>query len=381
MKEAFWGVLIVMLGLLGIVILQVFQNITITNDQTYYLLKEATEASMLDSIDLAYYRTKGKIKIVKDKFVENLARRFAESANINDNYDIVVHDIIEEPPKISLSIGAYVFSLKGDTFNIGQSISSIIESKYNNKTIGEDPVTPPECKPGDPGCGETPPEPPEDPDDDKCPVCEAGDPNCSPALECIPGDLRFKNWGDVTVTNATCPEDTLTNKSRAANYQTCECGKWKDASDSVPSVITKTSTNYTYTWHFLKTSAIRTLDFTSTKKGSYSSCIPITGVSCPDTYVGIGKSTTITPTYMPSNTSQRTLTWSINNSSIATIQYPTGTIGPTGKSIATVIGKKEGTAIVTVKTIKGHTDTCKVNVIDPDSLKCANVEMDTESSA
>ena len=43
MKEAFWGVLIVLLGLFGIVVVNIFQNVTVDNDRVYYLIKESTE--------------------------------------------------------------------------------------------------------------------------------------------------------------------------------------------------------------------------------------------------------------------------------------------------------------------------------------------------
>ena len=76
MKEAFWGVLIIMLGSFGIVIINVFQKATTTNDEVYYVIKEATEAAMYDSIDLTYYRLNGEIRTVEDKFVENLWKLF-----------------------------------------------------------------------------------------------------------------------------------------------------------------------------------------------------------------------------------------------------------------------------------------------------------------
>ena len=55
MKEAFWGVLIIILGIFGIVCINLFQNVTVDNDKVYYVLKESTEASAHDSIDLSYY--------------------------------------------------------------------------------------------------------------------------------------------------------------------------------------------------------------------------------------------------------------------------------------------------------------------------------------
>ena len=70
MKEAFWGVLIILLGLFGIVVVNLFQNVTIDNDRVYYLIKESTEASAYDALDLTYYRLSGNFRIVEDKFVE-----------------------------------------------------------------------------------------------------------------------------------------------------------------------------------------------------------------------------------------------------------------------------------------------------------------------
>ena len=100
MKEAFWEVLIVLLGLFGIVVVNIFQNVTVDNDRVYYLIKESTEAAAFDAVDLTYYRLSGKLRMVEDKFVENLTRRFAENVTIGD-YRIVVEDINEMPPKIS----------------------------------------------------------------------------------------------------------------------------------------------------------------------------------------------------------------------------------------------------------------------------------------
>ena len=56
MKWSFAQVGLVAAGLCGIVIIILFQRITTNNEQDYYLLREVTEAAMLDSIDLAYYR-------------------------------------------------------------------------------------------------------------------------------------------------------------------------------------------------------------------------------------------------------------------------------------------------------------------------------------
>lgn len=95
-----------MFGLVGLMIIVLFIQLTVNSDEEYYLLKEVTEASMVDSIDYAYYRKKGELKIVKEKFVESFFRRFSESTNLNaqDGYDIKISNIVESPPKVSVEI-------------------------------------------------------------------------------------------------------------------------------------------------------------------------------------------------------------------------------------------------------------------------------------
>ena len=105
MKWSFAQVGLVTAGLVGIIIILLFQQITVNNEQDYYLLREVTEAAMLDSIDLAYYRDTGKVKMIQEKFVENFTRRFAESVNYTSTgYSIRFYDIMEYPPKVSIII-------------------------------------------------------------------------------------------------------------------------------------------------------------------------------------------------------------------------------------------------------------------------------------
>ena len=73
---------VMILGIIGVSIILLFQQLTTTNENDYYLLKEITEAAMVDSIDISYYRETGELKIVREKFVENFTRRFAESTLI-----------------------------------------------------------------------------------------------------------------------------------------------------------------------------------------------------------------------------------------------------------------------------------------------------------
>ncbi len=133
MKESFWGYFIIIAGIVGLAIALLFQDITNTNEQNYYLVKEITEASMLESVSIAYYERTGNIKINKEKFIENFIRRYAESAGFNKNYNINFYDINEEPPKVSLSVGSKsnMFSFTGDEFDIINRIDGILETKYS----------------------------------------------------------------------------------------------------------------------------------------------------------------------------------------------------------------------------------------------------------
>ena len=134
MKEAFWGVLIVSLGIFGIVAVNLFQTVTVDNDRVYYVLKESTEASAYDAIDLTYYRLTGNLRIVEDKFAENIARRFAENITMGD-YKIIIADINEMPPKVSLWVRSGITSLQGEKFELVNAVNGILETKYTFEDI------------------------------------------------------------------------------------------------------------------------------------------------------------------------------------------------------------------------------------------------------
>lgn len=105
MKWSFASVGLIMIGIFGIVIILLFNEITVSNEQDYYTLKEATEAAMIESVDVAYYRLTGEIKISQEKFVENFTRRFTETSTFGQgNYDIIFNQINESPAKVSLQI-------------------------------------------------------------------------------------------------------------------------------------------------------------------------------------------------------------------------------------------------------------------------------------
>ena len=130
MKESYWGYWLVILGIFVIVVLMLIQNVTSTNTQDYYLVKEITEAAMVDAVDYGYYRQYGEVRISKEKFIESFLRRFAESANLSTTYKIQFYDIYEAPPKVSVKVSSSskTFSIFGDT----SSFDIVTEAKSSS---------------------------------------------------------------------------------------------------------------------------------------------------------------------------------------------------------------------------------------------------------
>lgn len=134
MKWSFYNVGMIMFGLIGFAIIFLFVQLIVNSDEEYYLLKEVTEASMYDSIDLAYYRRTGDLKIIKEKFVESFIRRFSESTNLNaDSYTIDFYNIVESPPKVSVEITSElgektIFNSK-DEYSVINDLDAIFEMR------------------------------------------------------------------------------------------------------------------------------------------------------------------------------------------------------------------------------------------------------------
>ena len=123
MKWTFASLGLIIIGLFGFVIIIMFNEITVSNEQDYYTLKEAAEAAMIESVDVAYYRLTGEIKISQEKFVENFTRRFTEVSTFGEgNYDIIFNQISESPPKVSIQI---IDST--ESYNIYNTFNSSIE--------------------------------------------------------------------------------------------------------------------------------------------------------------------------------------------------------------------------------------------------------------
>ena len=143
MKESFWGVLVVVLGVVSVAFIIFFQNVTNSDEQNYILLKEITEAAMYDAVDYSSYRGTGNICIDREKFVENFIRRFAESVSIGNVYKVDIYDVSECPPKVSLVVSSKLESnfstgnqnvAMGKTekmeFDIINRLDAILETPY-----------------------------------------------------------------------------------------------------------------------------------------------------------------------------------------------------------------------------------------------------------
>lgn len=104
MKESYWGYWLILLGIFIVVVMMLANDATTTNTQDYYQLKEVANSAIYDSIDYAYYAQTRQVRILKEVFIENFLRRFAETVNITDTYNVEFYDLYESPPKVSIKI-------------------------------------------------------------------------------------------------------------------------------------------------------------------------------------------------------------------------------------------------------------------------------------
>ena len=393
MKEAFWGVLIIILGIFGIVCINLFQNVTVDNDKVYYVLKESTEASAHDSIDLSYYRLGGTLRIVEDKFVENLARRFSQSITAG-NYTISVQNINELPPLMSVKIRSGVTSIKEDEFNLANRVDAIIETKYKlSEVLDFLGITEEEWN-------EINNKNKDAIKDEVCGVTFINDND----LECITGDLKFDGLSDTDLKNAVCIGQQKTNVDATAKYSVCECGKWTQKEETLVAnpvyVVNNGIGEYVYTYTLKKTGEIRNIDETITKRvradicttavevyvpkdlrekepssdnSKYVKCDPVSGIRIPE-----GVEVVLHPNYIPSNATNREIKWTPGNASLLSFSSFSVTQPKTvtGFSKAVIKGKLGGTeeekTTMTATTTLNQSAVCPIRVWDGnvDSVTC-----------
>ena len=150
MKEAMWGLGLIMFCLLAFVVIGVISNITLTNQQDYYGVKQATEAGAWDAVDEVVYKkgicvcskrttSEGQVKFTNknqytleepnddiecsdpdnctlllgeyvldpDVFTESVISRLGSIIKPSEVYDITVQEVIKYPPKVSVLISYY----------------------------------------------------------------------------------------------------------------------------------------------------------------------------------------------------------------------------------------------------------------------------------
>lgn len=136
MSESFWGTFIISAGVIIIALIFFMQKITNSGEQTYTILKETTEAAMMDAVDYdAMFSTEqGEdpvIRINREAFVESFIRRFSQNASLANTYVVEFYDINEYPPKVSIRLKTKEGGSVGNdhyTFDINNQIDAILES-------------------------------------------------------------------------------------------------------------------------------------------------------------------------------------------------------------------------------------------------------------
>ncbi len=119
MKESYWGYWFIILGIFIASVMMLTNDATTSNTQDYYQLKEVANSALYDAIDYRYYAQTGQIRILKEVFVENFLRRFAETVSVTDSYNVQFYDLYESPPKVSVKISTTTAG-----FIIGRDVDS-----------------------------------------------------------------------------------------------------------------------------------------------------------------------------------------------------------------------------------------------------------------
>lgn len=130
MNKGMLTVGIILLAVIALLLINVLTNFSTGGELDYYLLKETTDAAMVDAIDTGYLRDNQLPRIDKEKFVESFLRRFAENVDATRTYDIKFIDLNEIPPKVSVKIDSNtVLTYNNETTTISTQIDQIVETE------------------------------------------------------------------------------------------------------------------------------------------------------------------------------------------------------------------------------------------------------------
>lgn len=136
MNKAILSVGIILLSAMAFVLINLITSANTGSELDYYLVKETTEAAMLDASDFNYYSVNGVIRMDSDKFVESFLRRFAESVDNTREYDVRFYDLNEVPPKVSVKVDSdSAVSFNGSSAKLSTNIDAILESNYKKDNL------------------------------------------------------------------------------------------------------------------------------------------------------------------------------------------------------------------------------------------------------
>ena len=107
MQSSYWGYWLVLMGVAIVGLMISVNGLTTTSTQDHYAVREVVEASMLESVDYAYYRDYNEIKMNKEKFMEVFTRMLAENMSSTDTYQINFYEMYEAPPKVSVEVKSH----------------------------------------------------------------------------------------------------------------------------------------------------------------------------------------------------------------------------------------------------------------------------------
>ena len=151
MNQAMLTVGIIILSLATLLMTNIISNYPSGSELDYYLVKETSEAAMIDAIDVKYYRDNGLLRIDKEKFVESFIRRFADSVDITRNYRVSFYDLNEVPPKVSVKVdSSTVLSFRGSDLEMSTQLDAILENTYENDQYTTNELNDPDSDLGKP---------------------------------------------------------------------------------------------------------------------------------------------------------------------------------------------------------------------------------------
>jgi len=131
MQSSYWGYWLVLFGVAIVGIMIPVNQLTSTSTRDVYSVKEIIDASMLDSVDLGYYRDYNEVKMNKEKFMEVFTRRLAQNMKSENTgtYQVNFYEMFEAPPKVSVEVKSHSGAnfLATDDYDVTTRISAIIQ--------------------------------------------------------------------------------------------------------------------------------------------------------------------------------------------------------------------------------------------------------------